>query len=79
MVDELCEDACLVGLQRFKTETLITVFNEESQQMSSRFEQQKLTFMSQLALFAPNCLLSDRSINSSDIDIMRTQYGCRFQ
>ena len=65
----------LVGLQQFKTETLITVLDKASRQMSSRFEQQNWTFMSQLALFAPNSLMSDRCFNSSDIDSICTQYS----
>ena len=34
-----------------------------------------MKFVGQLALFAPNSLISDRCINSSDIDSICTQYG----
>ena len=62
-------------LQRFNTETLVTVLYEARQQMSSRLQQQNLTSISQLALVAPKSVMSDRRINSSDIDIISTTYG----
>jgi hypothetical protein len=42
MADEMYED------DRFKTDTFITILDEVSQQMASRFEQQNLGFMRQL-------------------------------
>jgi len=75
MADELCEDEHLVGLNKFKTETLITVLDEANQQMFSRFKEQNLIFMRQLAIFTPKILLSDRTINTTDIEIICNQYG----
>ncbi len=75
MPGEIAADECLSGLDRFKSETLITVLDEAYQQMCSRFQQQNIMFMQQLSLFTPKSLISDKSVTSSEIENICQLYG----
>lgn len=59
-----------------KVETFITVLDEVTQQFDSRFDQQNILFMQQLALFTTSSLLNtERQIRSIDIKDICMQYG----
>ena len=75
MPGEMAADECASGLDRFKTETLITVLDEAYQQMCSRFQQQNLAFMQQLSLFTPKSLISEKSVTSLESQNICQLYG----
>ena len=76
MVGEVSDDSRLSGIEQFKVETFICVIDQVCQQMSSRFSEQNVSFMKQLAHFTPVSLNnSSHTTSKEDIRGICEQYS----
>jgi hypothetical protein len=76
MAGEVSDDFTLSGLERFRVETFLCVIDQVCQQLNSRFSEQNVTFLKQLAHFTPVSLMkSPHSHAKEDIRGLCEQYN----